>query len=139
MRISRLYALFLVASLGFAAAGCARATRAASGRTFCPTPTATVYVQNDNWLDVVVYLVRGGARYRLGQVTSFQPAVFQVPAAAIGATNDVYLVVHPIGSRYDYQSPDIMLAPGHTIIDLRVDNIIDHSSVMVALENPEEI
>jgi hypothetical protein len=139
MRAFPVTALILAATVGIAGAGCGRATRDSwNERNFCPTPTATVYVQNDNWSDVVVYLIRGSSRYRLGMVTALQPAKFDVPAAAIGATGDVYLIVHRVGSRYDYSSPDIMLGPGHTIIDLRVDNILDHSSVTVALQDPEE-
>jgi len=38
-----------------------------------------------------------------------------------------------------FATDDIMLAPGHTIIDLRLDNVIDHSSWSVAVEDPEEI
>ena len=125
-----------------AASGCARATRLAGGsndRTFCARSTATVYVQNDNWLDVVIYVVRGGSRYRLGEVSSVQSAVFEVPTAALGATNDIYLLADPIGSNYPYATDEIMMAPGHTIIELRVDNVISHSSYSVGVEDPQEI
>src|ERR1041385_5583172 len=132
--------LLLVAAL--AATGCAHTTKLASAqkeRTFCAKSTATVYVQNDNWLDVVIYAVRGGARFRLGQVTSVQSAVFELPTAALGATNSLYILADPIGVTSDYNmfaTDDIMIAPGHTIIDVRLDNIISHSSWTVAVEDP---
>ncbi|MBI4419999.1 MAG: hypothetical protein HY560_04170 [Gemmatimonadetes bacterium] len=134
-------ALALVVGMTAVASGCARAARLASqnDRTFCARSTATVYVQNDNWLDVVVYVVRGGARFRLGQVTSVQSAVFEVPSAALGATSDLYLLADPIGSNYPYATDQIMIAPGHTIIELRVDNIISHSSYSVGVEDPQDI
>ncbi|SRR5712692_894946 len=126
------------------ASGCARAARLArsssNDRTFCAKSTATVYVQNDNWLDVVIYVVRGGSQFRLGQVSSLTMAKFELPAAAIGATGDVAILASPIGgSRYPYLTDNIMIAPGHTIIALRVDNIIDHSSVTVGVEDAQDI
>ena len=126
------------------ATGCAHATRSASqnDRTFCARSTATLYVQNDNWLDVVLYAVRGSSRYRLGQVSSIQSGVFELPSAIVGATSGLYILADPVGAVNNYQmyaTDDIMLAPGHTIIDLRVDNVIDHSSYSVAVEDPEDI
>src|SRR5262249_3229502 len=88
-RLSPLTARALLLA-ALAASGCARAASNAgrqSERTFCAKSTATVYVQNDNWMDVVVYAVRGGARFRLGQVTSVQSAVFELPSAALGASS----------------------------------------------------
>ena len=128
-----------------ALSGCAHATGSASRqneRTFCAKSTATVYVQNDNWMDVVLYAVRGGSRFRLGQVTSVQSAVFELPSAALGASSSLYLLADPIGATRNYDmfaTDDIYLAPGHTIIDLRLDNIISHSSWSVAVEDPEDI
>lgn len=140
-RLSLLPALVLAVGVATLTSGCARATRLgqSNDRTFCARSTATVYVQNDNWLDVVIYVARGGSRYRLGQVSSVQSAVFQIPPAAIGATGDVYLVADPIGSVYGYFTDNIMIAPGHTIIELRVDNVISHSSYSVGVEDPEDI
>jgi hypothetical protein len=131
-------------AITLAVSGCAHGTRLASAqreRTFCAKSTATVYVQNDNWLDMVVYAVRGGARFRLGMVTSVQSAVFQLPQAALGATNSLFLLADPIGGNQSYDmfaTDDIMMAPGHTIIELRLDNIISHSSWTVAVEDPED-
>jgi len=132
--------MLLGAGMAVTASGCASAAHLAkSERTFCAKSTATLYVQNDNWLDVVIYIVRGGSRYRLGQVSSVQSAMFEVPPAAIGATGDIVVLADPIGSNYGFVTDDIMIAPGHTIIDLRVDNIIDHSSWSVAVEDPRDI
>jgi hypothetical protein len=99
-------------------------------------------VQNDNWMDVVVYAVRGGSRFRLGQVSSVQSAVFELPSAVLGATSGLYILADPVGTvsaERMFATDDIKLAPGHTIIDLRVDNVIAHSSWSVAVEDPEEI
>jgi hypothetical protein len=129
----------------FLTTACAHATHGAASaqneRTFCAKSTATLYVQNDNWMDVVVYAVRGGSRFRLGQVSSVQSAVFEIPAVALGASSGMFILVDPIGAITNdrmFATDDLMIAPGHTIIDLRVDNIIDHSSWSVAVEDPEQ-
>lgn len=131
----------LVSSL-ILTAGCAHAAHTAQNeRTFCAKSTATLYVQNDNWMDVVVYAVRGGSRFRLGQVSSVQSAVFELPSVALGTSNGLYILADPIGAvnaERMFATDDIMIAPGHTIIDLRVDNVIDHSSWSVAVEDPEQ-
>lgn len=128
-------------------AGCAArssATRTATiDRNFCPKATATLYVTNDNWLDVVVYVLRGGSRFRLGEVTSIQSAVFRIPDAALGGTDNFAILADPIGSfntsgrDHGYATGAISLQPGHTVVDLRVANILDHSSYSYGVEGPE--
>ena len=131
-------------------AGCARATGSAANvatinRNFCPRSTATVYVTNDNWLDIVIYAVRGQTRYRLGEVTGVQSGVFQVPDAIMnGGTFGVF--ADPIGSfgglpgrDYGFYTGDIPLQPGHTVVDLRVANVISQSSFSYGVELPSEI
>ena len=135
------------------ASGCAHGTRRASlseGLTFCAKTSATLYVQNDNWLDMVLYVVKGGSRIRIGQVSAVNNAKFELPMAALGnGVGGIYILADPIGvteARRDvygrgnmFATDDIGLSPGHTIIDLRLDNVIDHSSYSVAVEDPEEI
>jgi len=137
-----LLSLALVAAMSSACAHATHGAGDANQRTFCAKSTATLYVQNDNWMDIVVYAVRGSSRFRMGQVSSLQSAVFELPSAVIGASGSVYILADPIGAVSNdrmFATDDIMLAPGHTIIDLRLDNIIDHSSWSVAVEDPEEI
>src|SRR5262245_23572103 len=70
---------------------------AAIDRNFCPRSSATVYVTNDNWLDLVIYAIRGSTKYRLGEVTGIQSAVFQIPEAIMnGGAFGVY--ADPIGT-----------------------------------------
>jgi hypothetical protein len=133
--------------------GCAHGRQRAAlseGLTFCAESSATLYVQNDNWLDMVLYAVKGGSRIRLGQVSAVNNAKFELPMAALGSgIGGIYILADPIGvtdARRDmfgranmFATDDIALSPGHTIIDLRLYNVIDHSSYSVAVEDPEEI
>jgi hypothetical protein len=122
---------------GLLVTGCARHKQLSEDvGPICATAAATLYVSNDNWLDMNILIQRGGSRYRLGNVSSLSSAVFELPANVIGATGDLQVVADPIGSRYEYVSDLIIITAGHTIIDLRVDNIIDHSTVSVGVEDP---
>jgi hypothetical protein len=130
---------------------CASAARRVASRdlTFCGISRATVYVQNDNWLDVVLYAVIGGSKYRIGQVSSIQTASFSLPQSVMAASTGLYILADPIGAVnptpgrtrsgpvQTFTTGNIMLAPGHTIIEIRLDNSIDLSSYKVALEAPE--
>lgn len=124
--------------------GCARSTSAAKtgttaviNRNFCPKATATLYVTNDGWSDVVIYILRGGSRYRLGDVTGVQSAVFQISETMMGAGSDLAVFVDPIGSDRGFNTGSIPLQPGHTAIDLRVANIINQSSFSYGVEAPD--
>ena len=133
----------LVMAALLAVTGCARAARSTStgnasiDRNFCPKSTATLYVTNDGWLDIVIYVYRGGTRYRLGDVTAVQSAVFQIPEAMMGAGSDIALFADPVGSSYGYNTGSIPLSPGHTAIDLRIANIINQSTFSYGVEAPE--
>jgi len=145
----KLVPLIAVAAVGLG--GCAHATKAGANRVstidrnFCPRSSATVYVTNDNWLDMVIYAVRGSTKYRLGEVTGVQSAVFQVPEAIMsGGSFGVF--ADPIGAfddgsgrQYGFFTGDIPLQPGHTVVDLRVSNIIAQSSFSFGVESPAEI
>ena len=135
--------VFLMATLAILA-GCARSTSAVNtgttaviNRNFCPRSTATLYVTNDGWSDVVIYILRGGSRYRLGDVTGVQSAAFQISEMMVGAGSDLAVFVDPIGSDYGFNTGTIPLQPGHTSIDLRIANIINQSSFSYGVESPE--
>jgi hypothetical protein len=69
-------------------------------------------VQNDNWSDVTIYLMRGSARTRIGSVPAMGKAEFRLPAAYVVGVSDVTLQAAPVGSNDSYISPSIMIFPG---------------------------
>src|SRR4051812_17346683 len=90
----------IVLTTAVLSAGCSHGKKVASEFPE-QQPTVTdvpVWVQNHNWMDVVIYAVRGGTRSRLGQVTSMSEVTFTVKASFLGAGNDLRLLVDPIGS-----------------------------------------
>ncbi|MBI4420590.1 MAG: hypothetical protein HY560_07165 [Gemmatimonadetes bacterium] len=103
------------------------------GPALCPRPTATVYVTNHNWSDVVVYVVQRDSRYLLGRVVSSQSDLFPVPPASVAGAGEFYLLIDP-GRPEVFVSPPITLRPGHTLVDLTVENHISYSSVFIHVE-----
>lgn len=88
-----------------ALASCAPAVRQAPTYGMAASSIA-VTVTNDNWLDVVVYAVRGSMRVRIGEVTGNSSSQLRIPASVVVA-NEVRLLVDPIGSTETYLSDPI--------------------------------
>lgn len=116
-------------------AGCARRRNVDEARPYVP-PRATVTVQNDNWLDMDVFIVHGGNRIRIGRVTTNGTESFEVPSNLVGI-GTIAVLADPLGSNRGYLTPEITLA-GHTYIDVRVANVIDQSTYSVAVEEPDD-
>jgi hypothetical protein len=94
-------------------------------------PTATLHVENYNWLDVVVYAAQGNSRMRLGQVTSMSSADFRIPSRFLmGAADNLRLMVDPIGSTEGYMTDGIVVRDGQRV-SFSVQNALQFSSLMV--------
>ena len=91
---------------------------------------ALVTVENQNWSDMVVYVVQGGLRMRLGMVTSMRSATFRLPAMFLGHSGDIRLVADPVGSSETYVSDIIQVRDGQQI-SLSVQNSLQLSNVAV--------
>jgi hypothetical protein len=86
-----------------------------------------VSVQNDSWLDGVVYLVNGSARVRLGTVTGLGHQTFRIKGGLI-SSNSARLLVDPIGASRGYLTDAITVMPGQRI-ELKVGSSLSFSSV----------
>jgi hypothetical protein len=91
--------------------------RAAKTGDHEPAPRAetAVKVQNQNYLDMNVYVVRGGQRIRIGTVTGLSTQVFMLRPDMIGPASDVQFEIHPIGGRRNTRSETISVQPGDVI------------------------
>lgn len=104
--------LFLLALLVTGAA----CTQQRNGGPTPRTPTATVRVQNQAWLDVNIYVVSGGgARQRLGTVSSTGTATFRIPDSAVGLGRDISFLADPVGSRSVASSFNMFVRPGEQV------------------------
>ncbi|HEY3222089.1 MAG TPA: hypothetical protein VGJ80_15260 [Gemmatimonadales bacterium] len=76
-----------------------------------PQPQTTVKVQNQNFLDMNVYVLQGGQRIRLGTVTGLSSQVFTIPAYIVRGS-PLQFEVHPIGGRTNPRTETISVQPG---------------------------
>lgn len=91
-------------------AGCLSAKEAVDGEG------ATVEVQNRRFLDVTVYVFRGGHRLRLGVVTGTRSAVFTLPGSFVREGGPFRFVADPIGSDRLALDAVISLFPGDAVL-----------------------
>src|SRR6266536_463061 len=105
MRTSR---ASLTATLLLLAAGCARSpapaaspspVSSASADTTRTSRAIQVQVDNQNFSDMNVYLVSGGARWLVGNVAGLTKATLTVPASLAPADQRVRFRALPIGGR----------------------------------------
>jgi hypothetical protein len=108
---------------------CAPATEQAE--LGAPETRTTLLVENHNWSDMVIYLVRGVSRARLGSVPSMGTAKFQITdGMAGGSYSEVRIMADPIGSQRTFTSPVINVVPGSQV-ELRLENNLAISSYSV--------
>ncbi len=84
-------------AIGVLVGACQPGIPPAGAGTYLSAPSARVRVINHHWATVNVYLVYGGARVRLGSLSSMAEEEFRV-SSGLGAGGDLRLMVDPIGS-----------------------------------------
>ena len=88
-----------------------------------------VQVDNHNWSDVVIYVIHGGQRTRLGTAGTAKSTELRFPASYVFADR-VSLLATPIGSTARYESERFKALPGQLVI-LTLESTISRSSVMI--------
>src|SRR2546427_8461268 len=66
-----------------------------------PQAEVAVSVDNQNFLDMNVFLIRGGQRIRLGTVPGLSSRILMVRPDLIGYGTELQFELHPIGGRAD--------------------------------------
>jgi hypothetical protein len=95
--------------------GCASHHRTTTQTTAATSNTPVdVEVENHNWSDIVVYLVRGTQRQRLGMVNALSNTVFTFPYRRLGSSGDARLSAHAIGGG-GYTSESVLVQPGQML------------------------
>ena len=78
-------------------------------------PQTTVQVQNQNWLDMNVYVLRGSQRVRLGTVTGASTRVFTIPSNLVFGATSLRFLADPVGSSRTPISQEITITPGDQV------------------------
>jgi hypothetical protein len=94
----------LAAALLLGACSTAPKNRLASA----PQGDYSLSVTNHNWLDVTVFVIRGGTRFRVGDVSGNSSARLKIPGRLV-ESGAVQLLVDPIGSSEYYLTDPIMV------------------------------
>lgn len=100
-----------VVALALLSVGCGPGLQSESTE---PEERTTLRVENQNFLDMNVYVVRGGQRIRLGTVTGLSTHVFTIPPS-IARSSPLQFEVHGIGGRGNPRSETITVQPGDEI------------------------
>src|SRR3954467_1625158 len=114
--------ILVVAAAAAALGACAPATEQATS-SFPANRKTQLVIQNKNWMDVAVYLVRDGSRTRLGTVMSMASSEFKIPDAYVLGVSEINVQADPIGSNRTFTSGPIQVYPGARV-ELTVENAI---------------
>jgi hypothetical protein len=79
-----------------------------------PRTDTRLRVQNQNFLDMNVYVLAGSQRVRLGTVTGLSTQVFTIPPDLVRGSL-LRFEVHPIGGRDNPRSETIPVQPGDEV------------------------
>jgi len=121
MRTSQ--ASLTAAAMLLVAAGCARspapatspAPRSSAAADARASHAIPVEVNNQNFYDMNVYLLRGGARWLVGQVSGMTKATLTIPASLAPADDHVRLRAEAIGGAGATTTPLLIVPPGQQV------------------------
>lgn len=116
-----LIALALVGAAGSTSPVAAQEAAPAPSTSEAPIRTASVQVENHNWLDMHVYAVRNGTLFSLGVVTGLSGDTLTVPASALTPGADFEILADPIGGASAYVSPRLVVTSGD-VVKLTIEN-----------------
>ncbi|MFQ6113608.1 MAG: hypothetical protein ACE5NG_05900 [bacterium] len=91
---------------------CGSHTRQAGKR---PEVKTTLRVENQNLLDMTIYILRGTQRIRLGLVNSFTTRVFVIPENLVPLYTSLRLLADPVGARETPVSQELFFSPGEEV------------------------
>lgn len=91
--------------------------------------SVTLRVDNRHWADMTITVVRGGARARLGQVSTNGDQTFRLPRGMDAPGISVYFEADPVGSNHVYRSPLVALGPEDSYVWTLAVNL-EHSTLI---------
>jgi hypothetical protein len=110
------------------AVGCT-SSRGSPFRRAASEGSTTVRVENRYWSDMTISVVRGGARARLGQVSTNGSQSFVIPPDIAAPGVSVYFEADPVGSDQVYRSPLVSLGVSESYVWTLAVNL-EHSTLV---------
>ena len=134
--LNRLFKIALLIGAAAAAGGCASA-----GTSFIPvdhprSQPIALYVRNNNWQDVRIYLVpeHGARQVRLATIGSFTSRTIPLRGrieASVRTSGAARFLIHPIGFRQGYTTEPLFVMPGDEM-ELTVGHRLRYSTLILA-------
>ncbi len=110
----RILPVLLLLVVALSVAGCG------GRRSRGPAPPAvartTVRVENQNFLDMNVFVLNGSQRVRLGTVSGVSTRVFTIPANLIFGISSLRFMADPVGSSNTPISQEISVRAGDEVL-----------------------
>ena len=97
------------------AAACSHAARSAPPTTPTTEPATTVKVVNDNVLDMNVFVVSSGQRFRLGSVNGGHTEVMTLPRAIVHYSTQLVFEIRSIGNGAVERTETMTVSPGDEV------------------------
>ena len=95
-----------------------------------PVQDLVLEVSNNNWSDVVIYMVQNGSRKRFTMVTAARSATVAIPSQFISSNGSVQIVAHRVGGTDEYISPIVSVLLGR-IVALTLESNLNRSTIGV--------
>jgi hypothetical protein len=122
--------LTALAALGIGVGACGGRNQPEDQPAADPLAPTELTVNNNHWLDVVVFVFHDGELTRVGTVTATSSASFFLPPWMLGQTRSIRLLGDPVGSNGWIRTETIHIQPGQ-FIEWRLESQLSRSSVAV--------
>jgi hypothetical protein len=76
---------------------------------------ALVRVTNNNWSDMIIYVLKGGTRTRLGRVPSLSTVELKLPRTIVGIGSEFEIAADPVGPEQAFRTGSIHVEPGQWV------------------------
>lgn len=120
-------AVMLSCAAGALLPGCAR-HRADQADQDLPRAPVTLEVTNNNWADMVVYVVRGSQRTRVLTVVTSNTESTVLRSDLVGPAGEIRISAYAIGGYGRYTSPTVFASAGGTVV-VTLEPHLAHSTV----------
>ena len=91
---------------------------------------ATLTVENNNWLDVAVYVVEGGGKISILRASTNRTVTADIPAKLVKNGITLMLLADFVGATDNYRSESIFLRPGQELY-WRLEDDLRYSSLWI--------
>jgi len=118
-----------VAALAIVALSACSRNKAQNDDFYARAEPIPVHVQNENFLDVNVFVVSSGVSRRLGQVSGNSAGDFKI-AWSLANGQSISLTAIPIGGRGSATSGSLNVSPGQ-MIEFKIGSVLRQSTATV--------